>query len=203
MIFRLEGLKTMSCSNRFKLIKTTHWCLHSSARKLKSKKWLAKRKFESSEVSILLITTLKLESKTQKTQKCFQDLTFQKTCFNWESWKFQSFQVFSSGSHTKIKKSDMFLRLVNFKEFLLSEEVGTFQDFWVFYFGPYTEFGGFQVFNFGPLLKSKTLKLRSFWTLANFTESVLLEVRNFRGFQGFYFGHYIELETRKTFERSF
>ena len=193
----------MSCSNRFKLIKTTHWCLHSSARKLKSKKWLAKRKFESSEVSILLITTLKLKSKTQKTQKCFQDLTFQKTCFNWESWKFQSFQVFSSGSHTKIKKSDMFLRLVNFKEFLLSEEVGTFQDFWVFYFGPYTEFGGFQVFNFGPLLKSKTLKLRSFWTLANFTESVLLEVRNFWGFQSFYFGHYIELETRKTFERSF
>ena len=138
MIFRLEGLKTMSCSNRFEMIKTTHLCQHSSARTLKSKKWLVKRKLESSEVSTLLIRTLILKSKTQKMQKFFQDLTFQKTCFTWERWKLQSFQVFSSGSHTKIKTSDMFLRLVNFK-FVLSEEVGTFQDFWVFYFGPYTE----------------------------------------------------------------
>ena len=116
------------------MIKTTHLCQHSSARTLKSKKWLVKRKLESSEVSTLLIRTLILKSKTQKMQKTM----FQKTCFTWESWKFQSFQVFSAGSHTKIKTSDMFLRLVNFN-FVLSEEVGTFQDFWVFYFGPYTE----------------------------------------------------------------
>ena len=89
------------------MIKTTHLCQHSSARTLKSKKWLVKRKLESSEVSTLLIRTLILKSKTQKMQKFFQDLTFQKTCFTWESWKFQSFQVFSAGSHTKIK-TDVF-----------------------------------------------------------------------------------------------
>ena len=52
---------------------------------------------------------------------------------------FRPFRVFDFGPNTETENSEIFSRLINFKGFVLFEEVGNFRGFWVFDFGPSTE----------------------------------------------------------------
>ena len=55
---------------------------------------------------------------------------------------FRPFRVFNFGPNNEIENSEnseIFSRLINFKGFVLFEEVGNFRGFWVFDFGPCTE----------------------------------------------------------------
>ena len=82
----------------------------------------------------------------------------------------------------KLRKLRNISILVNSKECVLLEEVGNFQ--------------GFQIFHFGPCIQIKNLEnLGIFTTFVSSKECVLLEeVGNFQGFRVFDFGHYTKIE---------
>ena len=79
-------------------------------------------------------------------------------------------------------------RVVNFKEFLLFEDVGNFRGFRLFDFGPYTE-----------IENSENSEI--FSRLLNLNEFLLFEgIGNFRGFRVFDFGPYPEIENSENLE---
>ena len=123
------------------------------------------RTLEVFEVSKFSIMAIILKSKTEKTQKVLRGFVLFEEVGN-----FRVFQVFDYKPYTGIeysKNTEIFSRLVNFKESVLIEEVGKFRHFRVFNFGTYTEIQG-----------SENSEIYS--RLVNLSECVLFE--NFRNF---------------------
>ena len=133
---------------------------------------------EISEVSNFLILALIWNGKLGKLRNIFKTCKFERT-FLFE--EIGNFRVFDFGPYTEIENSDIFSRLLNLNEFLLFEDIGNIQVFWVFDYGPYAEIENSEIFSKLAIV-------------------LLEEVGNFWCFPVFDFTHYAEIENSQYSE---